>query len=183
MDNTRLITETQEALEQQTATAEVLGVINSSPGDLAPVFDAMLERAMRLCDAVNGILWILDGEGARLAVSRGDSPEFVELLRRQGEAGTHPLLNRVIGGEHLFQLNLAEHEVYRAGGALERITAEAGERTAHLRRIGAHAGQIAGHPAILESDIAAFDVTGFGEPLVECRKPRADRAIPDPVGR
>ena len=74
--------EYNEALQQQTAAAEVLQVINSSPGNLEPVWDAMLEKATRLCEAASGILWTYDGTNFSPAAFHGVSIEAADQLRK-----------------------------------------------------------------------------------------------------
>jgi GAF domain-containing protein len=84
IENTRLLNELRESLQQQTATSEVLHVISSTPGELEAVFRAMLERATSICEAKFGILHLCEDGACRSAVWVGASAELAEYLSRRG---------------------------------------------------------------------------------------------------
>jgi two-component system NtrC family sensor kinase len=98
IENTRLLNELRESLQQQTATADVLKVISSSPGDLEPVFKSMLENATRICDAKFGVLFRSDGEVFEFAAEVGTPLELAEFLVRRGPFRAAPgtQLNNVL---------------------------------------------------------------------------------------
>ena len=132
MENARLLTETREALEQQTATAEILGVINSSPGNLAPVFDAMLEKAMRLCEASFGGFVRYDGDLFRMAAQRNMPQSAIEAVRQGLPAVPGGSLIQLVLGEPIVHLaDIAETEGYRSGNRGYRaLVDEGGAHTA-----------------------------------------------------
>jgi signal transduction histidine kinase len=90
IENVRLFDEVQartrelsEALEQQTATSEVLGVISTSPGELEPVFQTMLANAVRICEAKIGSLYIREGDAFRTVATHNAPPAYVEARTRE----------------------------------------------------------------------------------------------------
>ena len=92
IENTRLLNELRESLQQQTATADVLQVISSSPEDLQPVFESMLENATRLCQAKLGNLFLREGEGFRIAATHGAPSTHAAWLRREPVVRDHKTL-------------------------------------------------------------------------------------------
>src|SRR5436305_8793858 len=99
--------ERDEALEQQTATAEVLGVINSSPGDLAPVFGAILDKATRLCDATFGMMSLYDGEDFQGVAEHNVPAAYAEFIKNDPpQPSPHSALGRIRDGERV--VNIAD---------------------------------------------------------------------------
>jgi PAS domain S-box-containing protein len=160
MENVRLITETREALEQQTATAEVLGVINASPGDLAPVFDAMLERAMRLCESAFGVLWMFDGDRLNPAAWHGVPSDFANFLSDSATmAGPGTAAYRFLrGGERsvIQNLDLADEEPYRAGDPTRRALVDLGGARTALHVPLCKGGAAFGVMTVYRQEVRAF---------------------------
>ena len=108
--------ELKEALQQQTATAEVLQVINSSPGDLVPVFDVMLQKALSLCGAAFGQLVTFDGVVFRAAAWRGYEPGPGATVPTPGMA-----LHQLVHGERIVHIpDITADDVYRSGNPIRR---------------------------------------------------------------
>jgi transcriptional regulator with GAF, ATPase, and Fis domain len=121
-------TERDEALARETAMGEVLQVINSSPGDLAPVWDAMLEKATRLCEAASGILWTYDGSRFRAAAVHGTTEEYVEWLHSLPDPVPSPSLARIASGEKIVR----DDDLATAPGTVAYAHTLAGMRTGFL---------------------------------------------------
>jgi GAF domain-containing protein len=127
IENARLFDEVQartaeltEALDQQTATSDVLSVISSSPGELKPVFHAMLENATRICQAKFGTMFLYDGSAFRYAEDVGAPREYTDFQSQRGPFQTTP-------GSQLDQVLRTKKVTHTADYAAESIVGVSGK--------------------------------------------------------
>ena len=130
IENARLLTELRESLEQQTATAEVLGVISSSSGNLDAVFESLLDNAFRICNARFGILLLSEGDGYHPATMRGLAPDYIESVKRfAGRPGPLTAMARVAATKRTVHFpDLTATEAFTAGDPLMLAAVKDGNR-------------------------------------------------------
>ena len=134
MENARLFNEVEERAEQQQAAAEVLQIITSSGGDLAPAFAAITEKGTRLCDAAFGILLAYDGALFHTVALYNVPPAFAEFLREPMVVTPGAGLARLLEGAPFLNIgNPAETDIYRSGRSrLRQAIVELGGARANL---------------------------------------------------
>ena len=172
---TQLTRELKEALEQQTATSEVLRVISSSPGHLQPVFETMLASAIRICGASFGVLFRTEGDAFRAVALHGASPSFAEERRRNPVLRPNPGtgLGRVAATRQTVQIPDVQAEPayqsdpLRRAGFLERAGARTIVTVPMLKE-----NELVGAIAIYRQEVRPFTekqielVTSFADQVV-----------------
>jgi signal transduction histidine kinase len=128
IENARLLHELRESLQQQTATSEVLRVISSSPGDLQPVFDAMLENATRICEAEFGTIYRYDGTLFHTEASHGEPPELLEFRKQRG--AFRPPAGQPL--DRMLRTNAVVHSMDDAAEPVTSPAAQLGGARSHL---------------------------------------------------
>ena len=129
IENTRLLNELRQSLDQQTATADVLRVISSSPGELKPVFHSMLDKATQLCEAAFGTLFLMEGQSLRRVALHNAPAKYAEYADKNPLIPYHqsPGLNRLIETKqavHVTDMMVEEPEtpVTKFGNARSLVT-------------------------------------------------------------
>jgi GAF domain-containing protein len=159
IENTRLLNELRqrtddltESLEQQTATSEVLKVISSSPGELAPVFQAMLENATRICGAKFGVLHRYDDGAFLPAAMVGVPPGLADAMRQRGRhvpAAGLPL-------DRLLRTKQAIHTVDQAKEQVQPVSATIGGARSHIAVPMLKGGEVIGALTIYRTEVRPF---------------------------
>ncbi len=122
--------ERDESLAREAALAEVLQIINRSPGNLVPVFDTIVESATRLCEATHGHLWLFDGEQLHAVAMRGDA-WFVEWLRQHNPVRPIPgsAADRIVRGERFVHMaDRREEDAYHSDPTFRALVDTSGVR-------------------------------------------------------
>ncbi len=128
IENARLLSELRESLDRQTATSEVLSVISASPGELKPVFNVMLENALRLCESQTGILLRYDGEAFETMADVGLPEELADYWRRNRIfMGPETNMGRMLSTKDVVHnLDLAQSPGYLSRLSVPVLAVEAG---------------------------------------------------------
>jgi two-component system, NtrC family, sensor kinase len=166
IENARLLNELRqrtadlaEALEQRTATSEVLQIISSSPGDIQPVFAAMLENASRICEAKFGILMLAEGDAFRLGASHNAPQAFAEFMQRGPvRPSPHITLGRAVATKRVAQTaDITIEQPYLQGDPLAVAAAELGGYRTVLAVPMLKESTIIGALIFFRQEVRAFD--------------------------
>src|SRR5207245_1311457 len=158
IENTRLLNELRESLQQQTATSEVLGIISRSPGELEPVFRAMLENATRICEAKIGILFRYEKGAYTALATLGVTAAYAEYLNR-GPIWPGPTtgLGRVANTRQTIHIvDMQAEQAYTEREPLRIATAELGGARSLLNVPMLKEGELVGAIGIYRQEIRPF---------------------------